>query len=266
MKRLFATTVAAAALLCGVTASAHATYICGVPTQMLGKTGTNPVISTSLTRDGVNWSVVHTLRDSTLVERSTQYTMEDHSVGDRSAWSGPSITHPGLWMAGELSNGVYTETLHDNARGDAVVMRSEANCSRYAPTPPSDLPVVLASTPASAPTYAPAAATAAASPVADPANPDLNTKAGFLSILKAAKELGGPPMTLCNRAVCTYTWSGSRFKLEEYVGVAEGQISAQIFTIYSKDQSVVWTFFDDGKAAKSLNGGASSQLIRQVWP
>ena len=42
-----------------------------------------------------------------------------------------------------------------------------------------------------------------ASAINDPANPDLNTKAGFLSVIAAAKEAGGPPTVMCNRVVCT---------------------------------------------------------------
>jgi hypothetical protein len=102
-----------------------------------------------------------------------------------------------------------------------------------------------------------------ASAINDPANPDLNTKAGFLSVIAAAKEAGGPPTVMCNRVVCTSTWSGSRFKLDEYV--ADGQVTGDIYNIYSKDQSVVWMFMQDGYAAKSVNGGAG-QLIRNVWP
>ena len=92
----------------------------------------------------------------------------------------------------------------------------------------------------------------------DPTNPNLNTKAGFLSVIAAAKEAGGPPTVQCNRVVCTSTWSGSRFKLDEYV--ADGQVTGDMYYIYSKDQSVVWVFMEDGKAARN------NQWLRQVWP
>jgi hypothetical protein len=98
----------------------------------------------------------------------------------------------------------------------------------------------------------------------DPTNPDLNTKAGFLSVIAAAKEAGGPPTTMCNRVQCTSTWSGSRFKLDEYDEL-DGKPSAYNLTIWSKDQTVEYSFRHDGKASWSRNGGPG-QWIRQVWP
>ncbi len=68
VNRVFNAAVAAA-WLCGLSTGAHATYVCGVPTQTLGETGTNPVISTTLTRNGVDWSVIHTLKDGRTIEQ-----------------------------------------------------------------------------------------------------------------------------------------------------------------------------------------------------
>jgi hypothetical protein len=150
MKRLLAT-VAAVALLCGVSAPAHAMLTCGAPHQILGKTGTNPVIATTIARDGSIWSVVHTLRDGRNIDRSKQYAMVDDS-GQYTSWSGWSVKNHDLWMHGELvpqADGrtiYYNETLHDDKRGE-VVMASETACLRYDETPAP----VVASTPAPAP-------------------------------------------------------------------------------------------------------------------
>jgi predicted aspartyl protease len=155
------TAAVAAALLCGVSAPAHATLICGAPHQIIGKAGANPVVSTTVYRDGVNWSVVHTLANGRTIDRSTQYNMTDAS-DQYSAWSGYSLKNHDLRMHAELvpqADGrtvYYNETLHDEKR-DEVVMYSETACTRY--ETPTYSPPVVASTPAPAPTYAPAPAT-----------------------------------------------------------------------------------------------------------
>ena len=46
MNRLLAAAVAAA-LLCGVSARAHASFICGSANQTVGASGTDPVVSTN---------------------------------------------------------------------------------------------------------------------------------------------------------------------------------------------------------------------------
>jgi hypothetical protein len=109
-----------------------------------------------------------------------------------------------------------------------------------------------------------AAFPAAAANVSDPTNPALNTKAGFLSVVAAAKEAGGPPTTMCDRVACWSDWSGSRFKLREFDN-PDGTLSAYNYTVYSKDQSIEWSFWDNGMAAKSVNGGPG-RMLRQVWP
>jgi clan AA aspartic protease (TIGR02281 family) len=148
----------AAALLCGVALPAHASLICDAPVQLSGKTGTNPVISSVVWHDGPTWHVIHTLRDGQLIDRSTQYLMADEpNPAGHHGWHGWSNkAASSLWMTGEVFvNGAvvtYEETLHDDHRGDAVVMRSDTTCHQ------SDAvaPTTVASTPA--PTYAPAPA------------------------------------------------------------------------------------------------------------
>jgi hypothetical protein len=99
--RVITTSVLAAGLLCGLGSVAHATLICGASHQLVGKTGTNPVISTTVARDGVFWRVVHTLRNGQTIDRGVQYNMTDDSA-DYTSWSGRLNRNPSLWMHGEL--------------------------------------------------------------------------------------------------------------------------------------------------------------------
>jgi clan AA aspartic protease (TIGR02281 family) len=155
--RVITTSVLAAGLLCGLGSAAHATLICGASHQLVGKTGTNPVISTTVARDGLMWRVVHTLRNGQIIDRGVQYNMTDDSA-DYTSWSGRLNRNPSLWMHGELvpqADGrtiYYNETLHDDKTGD-VVMASETACVRENLAPTYEPPVV-----AQAPTYTPAPA------------------------------------------------------------------------------------------------------------
>jgi hypothetical protein len=153
MKPLLAATLLATAPLAAASA-AHATLICDAPVQFSGKTGTNPVISSVVWHDGPTWNVVHTLRDGTRIDRSTQYNMVDATPTGHLGWHGWSTKNPHLWMGGEVfvidaSRATYDEWLHDNTNGgDVVVMHSETACHTSTPRPE---PTVVASAPA--PTY-----------------------------------------------------------------------------------------------------------------
>ena len=151
MKTLFLTTAAFVALMVAAPiGKAHATLVCDAPTQMLGKTGNNPVVSTTVIHNDAGWSVTHTLADGRLVDRSTQYTMADDSVPHHPGWHGWSTKNQHLWMTGEVFPGVdrstYVETLNDDHRGDTVMMRSSTSCRYENPTPAHE--PVIASTPA----------------------------------------------------------------------------------------------------------------------
>jgi hypothetical protein len=151
MKRMLSAALGAATMA-GVALPAHASLTCDAPVQLSGKTGTNPVISSVVWHDGPTWHVNHTLRDGQLIDRSTQYIMADESNPDgHHGWHGWS-NKPGssLWMTGEVfingATATYEETLHDNHRGNVVVMRSDTTCHQIAAAAPAP-----ASTPS--PTY-----------------------------------------------------------------------------------------------------------------
>ena len=153
----------AGSILAGISLPTHATIVCGPAYQTIGKSGTNPVVSTVVWHDGPEWHVVHTLRDGTQVSRENQYTMTDDSNGSTRGWHGWSIKNHDLWMTGEVfafPNGYarYVETLHDAGHGDVVRVLSETECHRPnsepmpAPVVP-DNPPVVAQNPGSVPLY-----------------------------------------------------------------------------------------------------------------
>lgn len=124
-----ATGVLTAGLLFGGSA-AHATLICGMSHQIVGKTGNNPVVSTTISRNGTVWRVVHALRDGTQIERANQYNMVDDS-DTYTSWSGRLNSNPRVWMHGELvpqadGRTIYNELMR-NETGN-VIVASETAC------------------------------------------------------------------------------------------------------------------------------------------
>jgi predicted aspartyl protease len=151
LKKLLLAAVATLA----VSSAAHATYLCDKPTQLVGKSGTNPVVSTRVGVDTEtkHWFVFHTLRDGTVIDRRLQYNMQfiPERPGADFGWSGFSTRNKDLWMFGAVrpssqdgSTITYVEELHDQAHGNRLVMQSSAQCSaeNAAPAP-------------AAPTYSP---------------------------------------------------------------------------------------------------------------
>ena len=133
LKKLLLAAVATLA----VSSAAHATYLCDKPTQLVGKSGTNPVVSTRVGVDTEtkHWFVFHTLRDGTVIDRRLQYNMQfiPERPGADFGWSGFSTRNKDLWMFGAVrpssqdgSTITYVEELHDQAHGNRLVMQSSA--------------------------------------------------------------------------------------------------------------------------------------------
>ena len=96
----------AAALLCGVSLPAQAGYVCGSPVHTMGKVEANPVVSTSVwMTDSLMWHVLHTLRDGTVIDRSTQYEMTNVNTNDkvRRRWYGRGFKNQDLMILGEFT-------------------------------------------------------------------------------------------------------------------------------------------------------------------
>ena len=143
--------VLAAALLCGVSAHAHANFICSSPAQIIGKVGTNPVVAINVSRNEAThvWYVWHKLADGTVIDRANQYTMVDNTDSDSFRWTGRLNKNSGLWMQGTIlpragGHVLYVESLRDSVHGNKLVMHSEADCApeeaAAAPTPAAPPP------------------------------------------------------------------------------------------------------------------------------
>jgi hypothetical protein len=113
----------------------------------------NPVVETDVgyTSDSVGsgsgqWSVLHTLRDGTAIDRSIQYVMVDQSNDDKTQWSGPLMSRNNVFMVGEIrfitasGQPTYEEWVYDHG---VMTMHSEALChakEASQPAPSSDGP------------------------------------------------------------------------------------------------------------------------------
>ena len=185
----------AVATLAGVSAPAHATLICDNPTQTVGAKGKNPVISSVVWHDGPVWNVVHTLRDGTRIDRSTQYTMTDMSNGSTLfGWHGVLNRNTSLWMSGNVTvidanHATYVEQLHDGNQGNAIIARSYAYCHTPNDNPP---PMV-----AQAPTYMPPAAPPPSNQVVVPFNSASRTDAQQVNV-----TVGGTPVSMTIDSGC----------------------------------------------------------------
>jgi predicted aspartyl protease len=155
-------TALAVATLASVSLPAHASYLCGEPTQAVGKTGTNPVVSTrvGIDTETKHWFVFHKLRDGTVIDRRLQYNMQSitERPGSDFGWSGFSTKNKDLWMFGAVrpisrdgKSIAYVEELRDQAHGDKLVMRSSAQCYAENATP-APVPQTPSAPPSSAPT------------------------------------------------------------------------------------------------------------------
>ena len=124
-----------AATMAGVS-SAHAAFICDNPAQIIGKVGTNPVISTRVGRNETThaWYVWHRLANGTIIDRANQYNMTDNTDSDSFRWTGRLNKNPDLWMQGTIlpragGHVLYVESLRDSVHGNKLVMHSEADCA-----------------------------------------------------------------------------------------------------------------------------------------
>ena|SRR5271166_6268182 len=136
MRKLLITLMLGAAMI----APAYADITCGRAMVEIGASGNNPVVSTTVSITDHVWSVLHTLRDGTVVDRSLQYVMVDQSNEYKVQWRGPLVTNPNLVMIGEVKvldatgQPVYHEWLYDYGHGGRLVMHSMALC-RNNPVP-----------------------------------------------------------------------------------------------------------------------------------
>lgn len=106
-------------------------YTCGVAQlDQLEPRGRNDVVQTMVSTDN-GWTVLHTLRNGTVIDRSIQYLMIDNSNDHKTQWSGRLNGYPMFYMVGEIKflygNGqpVYNEWLY---KYNVLIMHSMALC------------------------------------------------------------------------------------------------------------------------------------------
>ncbi len=129
--------VPSAALALMMTLSpAFAGLNCGPAQVYIGDPGSRSgrVVSTYVSiNDGV-WTVLHTLANGEVVDRSTQYLMRDTSNRSKTQWIGELNVARHLYMIGEAKRlnatgqPTYEEWLFDHDLGGALVMHSMALC------------------------------------------------------------------------------------------------------------------------------------------
>ena len=145
MRKLLNALMIGAALVMPVTAYASplpfstASLTCGRAMIYIGDPGRgNPVVETEVgyTSDSVRsgsgqWSVLHTLRDGTVIDRSIQYVIVDQSNDDKTQWSGPLMSRNNVFMVGEIrfmtatGQPSYEEWVYDHG---VMTMHSQALC------------------------------------------------------------------------------------------------------------------------------------------
>ena len=96
----------------------------------------NRVVKTYARHSDAGWLVFHTLASSAIIDRSSQYRMVDSSnPSTPEQWTGRLNRAPNLIMVGEikrnLKNGLYyyIETIYDQFKGGAPIVRTVAECS-----------------------------------------------------------------------------------------------------------------------------------------
>jgi hypothetical protein len=101
----------------------NATAICGRAQIDVGDSSTrNGVVSTTVSVDSNVWTVLHTLANGQVIDRSIQYLMIDNSNDHRTQWRGKLAGFPQFDMVGELmtinatGQPVYHEWLYKNGR------------------------------------------------------------------------------------------------------------------------------------------------------
>jgi hypothetical protein len=114
---------------------------CGRAEIFLGQAGGNSVVETNVGYDidTSTWTILHTLKDGTVIDRSIQYLIIDRTVeGHKTQWSGELMGHPGIVMVGEIQQlqatgqPDYHEWVYDHGR---LTMHSLSLCRANSPPP-----------------------------------------------------------------------------------------------------------------------------------
>jgi hypothetical protein len=131
---------AACAIVAGFTLAAphaHAGLVCPAPTQTVGKTGQDFVVSSTVVYDANKvWSITHNLSHGGVVQREVQYNIHDTSDASKVSWTGTLYRNPDLFMVGESKpiddqHATYEERIYKKTGkgGDTLVAASRAVCT-----------------------------------------------------------------------------------------------------------------------------------------
>ena len=96
----------------------------------------NRVVKTYVRHSDAGWLVFHTLANSAVIDRRSQYTMSDSSNSSNSEqWTGRLNKGQNLIMVGKVKIDrrtgfyYYIEEIYDQSRGGALIVKTVAQCS-----------------------------------------------------------------------------------------------------------------------------------------
>jgi hypothetical protein len=111
----------------------------------------NRVIKTYVRHSDAGWLVFHTLASSLIIDRGTQYSIVDSSnPSTPEQWTGRFNKSPNLIMVGEIKadqktgSYYYIETIYDQSKAGALIVKTVAQCSPLGNTIEAFLPQTLA--------------------------------------------------------------------------------------------------------------------------
>jgi clan AA aspartic protease (TIGR02281 family) len=97
----------------------------------------NRVVKTYVRHSDAGWLVFHTLASSAVIDRRTQYTINDSSNSSTSEqWTGRFNKGPNLIMVGQIKMDhrtgfyYYIEEIYDQSRGGDLIVKTIAQCSQ----------------------------------------------------------------------------------------------------------------------------------------
>jgi clan AA aspartic protease (TIGR02281 family) len=96
----------------------------------------NRVVKTYVRHSEAGWLVYHTLASQGIIDRSSQYSINDSSIpSSTEQWTGRFNRDPSLVMVGEVRTNprtglyYYIEAIYDQSRAGALIVKTVAECS-----------------------------------------------------------------------------------------------------------------------------------------
>ena len=92
-------------------------------------------VKTYVRHSSAGWLVFHTLANSEVIDRGSQYRMVDSSTSTAEQWTGRLNRNPNLIMIGKILVDprtrlyYYSEEIYDQSKGGALIVETVAQCS-----------------------------------------------------------------------------------------------------------------------------------------